>query len=184
MQIREIIIGLVAVLAAGGASAQGFVDFSDIPGIDEEPFVEVTVTPILIAIMRGALRESDPQTAELLSKLRGIQLRSYHVSDKSRQINNFIDNVSKDLEEQGWERVVTVQNEGSRVRVLMRLTEEGISGATVMVVDGAEAFFMNVDATVSTEDLGKIMEVFKIDQSLGPLLSGGGLPAPPAPATN
>jgi hypothetical protein len=177
MKIRKIMTGVTAVFVTVTADAQGFVDFSDIPGVDDAPIVEVNITPFAIALLRGALSASDPQTAELLSRLRGIQLRAYDSSRNSRQFNSFIDNITEDLEGEGWESVVTVQDEGSRVRVLMRVDNGGVSGMTVMVMDNSEAFFINVDATVSTEDLGKIMAAFELDQMLGAMMEEwGGLP--------
>ena len=166
MQIRKIVTGFMLVCSTAAANAQGFVDFSDIPGVDAEPMVEVNITPFAISIAQGALRASDPQTADLLSKLRGIQVRAYNAANNTRQINNFIDNVTEDLEDDGWERVVTVQDEASRVRVLARMDAEQISGVTVMVVDNTEAFFVNIDATVTTEDLGRILAHFELDQML------------------
>jgi hypothetical protein len=180
MQIRKIVTGLVTTLLAFGASAQGFVNFSEIPGVDDEPIVEVNITPIAIAIVRGMIGATDPQTAELLSKLRGIQVRAYDTSSNSRQINNFIDNITKELEGDGWERVVTVQDEGARVRVLLQMTEQAVSGMTVMVMDDSEAFFINVDATVTTEDLGQIMAAFKLQDMLGPMLTGVAAAGPAA----
>jgi hypothetical protein len=179
MKIRKIITGCAVVFVAVAADAQeGFVDFSSIPGVDDAPIVEVNITPFAISLVRGALSAADPQTAELLSRLRGIQVRSYDVSRNSRQFNNFIDNVTEDLEDEGWESVVTVQDQGSRVRVMMRLSEAGVSGMTVMVMDSSEAFFVNVDASVTTEDLGKIMAAFQLDQMLGAMLQEFTMPPP------
>jgi hypothetical protein len=189
MKIRKIVSGFVVVFVTASADAQGFVDFSEIPGLDAEPMLEVNVTPLAIAVVRGGIQAGlnasanpDPQMVELLdllNKLRGIQLRTYRASDNSRQINRFIDDISEELEDERWERVMSVQDEGSKVRVLMRMSEEEVSGVTVMAIDGDEAFFINVDATISVEDLGKILAHFNMSQFLAPM---GGMPFPLPPA--
>ena len=181
MEIRKIVAGCTVLLVAMVAEAQeGFVDFDRIPGIDDAPIVEVNVTPFAIGLLRASLAGTDPQTAELLSKLRGIQVRAYDSSKNTRQFNSFVDDVTENLEDAGWESVVTVQNQDSRVRVLMRGTQEGLSGMTVMVIDASEAFFINVDASVTTEDLGRIMAAFQLDQVLAGMMQG--VPAPRTPA--
>lgn len=193
MQIRMIVAGSLLACVASASNAQGFVDFSAIPGLDVEPIVEVNVGPLAIALLRNTMLatqsaldgEPDPyltEMADLLMKLRGIQLRSYGAKENSNELSEFIDDTSRDLERSGWERMMSVQDEGSKVSMLVRMTEQDISGVTVMAIDGTEAFFVNVDATVTVEDLGKILAQFQMHGVLEAL--GGGMPmlVPPPPA--
>jgi hypothetical protein len=71
--------------------------------------------------------------------------------------------------------VVSAQDEGSKVRIHTQMTDQEISGMTVMVTDGSEAIFINIDGSISAEDLGRVMALLQVDDVLGSLT---GLPAP------
>jgi hypothetical protein len=55
------------------------------------------------------------------------------------------------------------------------MTDQEISGMTVMVTDGAEAIFINIDGSISAEDLGRVMAMMPVDDVLGSIT---GMPAP------
>jgi hypothetical protein len=149
-----IVAGCTVFVFASAAVAQGAFDFDDIPGVNQEPAIVVDINPAVMGIIRGAMRSVDPQAADMLGGLRSIKLRVYHNGDNARQFNNFIDNVTEELRDLGWHAVVSAQEEGSKVRWYMQMTGEEISGMTVMAADATEAIFINLDGTISAEDLG------------------------------
>ena len=179
MLIRKIVTGTVVVLISGTAVGQGAFDFDDIPGVDQEPAVSLDVNSVILGFIREAAREADPATADLLDGLRNIRLRVYHDEENTREFNRFIDNVAEELEDSGWLPVMAAQDDGSKVRMHMQMTEQEVSGMTVMATDGSEAIFINIDGTVSAADLGRVLAVLPVEDVLGSL----GLPSlTPAPA--
>jgi hypothetical protein len=137
------------VVIGGTAVAQGSFDFDDIPGVDEEPAIAVDINPTMMRFLETMVRGADPEGAAMLTGLRSIRLRVYHDDDNTRQFNNFIDDVTDELQGSGWLPVVSAQDEGSKVRIHTQMTDQEISGMTVMVTDGTEAIFINIDGTVT-----------------------------------
>lgn len=184
MLIRMIIAGTGALALATTAAAQGAFDFGDIPGVDGAPTVDVNLNQTMIGFARALVTESNPEAAELLAGLRGIRVRVYNSLDNTRQFNNFINDVTEELEDTGWQRVVFAEDGGSKVRMHMRMTEEAVSGLTVMVVDESEAIFLNIDGTITASDLGKLMAALPVQDVLGGLSlpAPGTLPPPPVAA--
>jgi len=179
MWIRKIVSGTVVVLISGTAAAQGAFDFDDIPGVDQEPAVSLDVNSVVLGFIREAARQADPATADLLDGLRSIRLRVYHDGENASLFNSFIDNVAEELEDSGWLPVMEAQDEGSKVSMHMQMTEQEVSGMTVMASDGSEAIFINIDGTVSAADLGRVLAALPVEDALGAF----GLPSiVPAPA--
>jgi hypothetical protein len=164
---------------SGIAAAQGLFDFDNIPGVDEEPAVAVDINPQMMNFFRGMAVAADPEAADILTGLRSMRVRVYNNGDNTRQFSNFMDDVTEELEGAGWMPVVSAQDEGSKVRIHMQMTGEEVSGMTVMVADGGEAIFINIDGTVSAEDLGRVMAMMpNVDDVLGSLPMPPPMPAP------
>lgn len=168
--IRKIVCGCTVFVVSGAAVAQGAFNFDDIPGVDQEPAFVVDINPVLIGLIRGAMCNNpditDPGTCQMLGGLRSIKLRVYHNGDNLRQFNSFIDDVTEELQDTGWHPVVSSQGEDGRVRWYMQMSDEEISGMTIMVADGTEAFFMNIDGSITAEDLGRVMALPPVRDAL------------------
>lgn len=187
MWIRKIVTGTVFVVVSGSAVAQGAFEFDEIPG--EEPALVVDFNPVMLSFFRAMITETHPEGAALLGGLRSIKMRVYSNVDDTRRFNNFIADVTEDLEDQGWMPVVSAQDEegGSNVRVHMQMNADEVLGMTFMVNDGSEAFFINIDGTLTAADLGRIMALPPVQQALGSMgLPGGAVPGfsrPPPPTS-
>jgi hypothetical protein len=132
----------------------------------------------MVGWIRTALQGVDPEGAELLRGLRSVKVRVYHSGDNARQFSNFIDDVTNELQGSGWESVMSAQDEGSIVRWYMQMTEEEVSGMTVMAADGSEAIFINIDGTISAEDLGRVLAHVGAGEMLGAMRLPPTAPAP------
>ncbi len=185
MRIRKIITGVCVLVASHAAAAQGAFDFDEIPGIDEAPIAAVDISPVMLGFIRAALAGVEPETAAMLQDLRSIRLRVYNASDNTREFSNFIDNLTEELEDGNWQQVMMVQDETANVRVHMQMTESEVSGMTVMLIDGSEAVFINIDGSISAENLGKVMAAMQAHGMMPPLAMpippAGGAPAPDRP---
>lgn len=177
MLIRKIVTGFVVISFSAASHAQGYFDFGEIPGVDDQPLVDVNLNAVMIGFLGTMAREVDPAAADLLSGLRGVRVRVFDSVRNERQISNFIDEVTETLEEQGWQRVVFVQEETAKARIHMQMTEDEVSGMTVMLFDGSEVVLINIAGNVSAADLGRIMAALPVDDVLG------SMPFPPPPAS-
>ena len=181
MVIRKIVTGCVVFAFGGVAAAQGVFDFDNIPGVDQEPVVAVDINPAMMEFFRGVAVATDPAAADILTGLRSMRVRIYSSGDNAPQFGNYMDDVAAELEGAGWMPVVVAEDEGSKVRIHMQMTGGEVSCMTVMMSDGGEAVFINIDGTVSAEDLGRAMALLPV-MPIGDVL--GSLPiAPPAPAS-
>jgi hypothetical protein len=178
MWIRTIITGGFVLVASGAAMAQGVFDFDDIPGVDEEPAVSVDLNSALLGFIRGMLGDVDPTTADILSGLRSIRVRVYKDADKTSQFSNFMDKVSEELDDSGWQSMVRVDDQRSKVRIHMQMTEQEVTGMTVMLFDGKEAVFINIDGTINAADLGKLMATLQQGGMMPPIPSLPGAAKP------
>ncbi len=184
MVIRKIVTGCVVFACGGVAAAQGVFDFDNIPGVDQEPAVAIDINPAMMEFFRGVAVATDPAAADILTGLRSMRVRVFSNSDNAPQFASFMDDVAAELEGSGWMPVVVAQDEGSKVRIHMQMTGGEVSGMTVMVFDGGEAVFINIDGTVSAEDLGRAMAllpVMPIEDVIGSLPIAPTAPASPAP---
>lgn len=178
MTIRTIVCGCAVIVFSGAAGAQGSFDFDDIPGIDQQPAIVIDINPVMVGIIRSAMANADPEAAELLGRLRSLKLRVYHDGDKSRQFSSFIDDVTQRLQKTGWQAVISAQDEDSKVRWYMQMAEDEISGMTIMATDSTEAYFLNIDGSITTDDLGRIMSLPAVKDALGSFR----IPPAPGPA--
>lgn len=150
---------LIAGAALGTCSlafAQDYFDFGDIPGVPDEPAVQVDLDPALIGLASSTARAENPAAAELLSGIEGIRVRVYRSLEDVDAVAGFIDELEARLERDDWRRAVSVQDD-SRVRVYIRGDEAFVTGVTAMIVNDREAVFVNVAGSVSAQQLAQSM---------------------------
>ncbi|HEX6998045.1 MAG TPA: DUF4252 domain-containing protein [Gammaproteobacteria bacterium] len=156
-----------------GALAQGFFDFDSVPGLPDAPTVQIDLNGALLAFVSGATRAAgDAETADMLRGLEGVRLRVYESLEDADAVNAFVDDASGRLEREGWQRVVYVQEGGEKVRVYARMEGEQVNGLTLMVVDAAEAVFMNVAGPLDPEQLGRLAGAVGVGDVIGELAGG------------
>lgn len=173
----RIIATATMVMSSGLAQAQGYFDFGQVPGLSREPKVQIDLNPAMLGFVREAARVAEPDAAAAIDGLQGVRVRVYEIEDDAQPVLAFIDEASARLEAEGWQRMVYVQDQRSRVRVYVSFEDTRMSGMTVMVAEegGGEAVFINL--------LGEL-DPTKIGQAAAALGVNGVLPrfggAPPA----
>src|SRR5690606_33018271 len=121
---KTVLAQLLLCGLCGSTLAQGYFDFDNIPGVPEQPKVQVDLGAGLLAFAAAATREGDPATADLLEAIEGIRVRVYETLIDRNAVSSFVDEASRQLEGQGWQRVVFVQDAGAKVRVYSRMDGE------------------------------------------------------------
>lgn len=146
------------VLGLGTAAvAQDYFDFGRIPGLPDQPAVQVELTPGLLAFARETTRATDPATADLLSSIDGVRVRVYHSPENADDIQKYIDEAASRLERADWQPIVNVQDD-EQVRIYMKGDEESITGLTAMILDDNNAVFVNVAGTIRPEQLAQLIQ--------------------------
>jgi hypothetical protein len=144
------------VMGCASVGAQGYFDFGQVPGLAGEPKVQIDLNAAMLGFVREAARAADPDSAAAIDGIEGVRVRVYEIDDEVGPVIEFIDNASRRLEADGWQRMVYVQDSGSRVLVYVNFAGELMSGLTVMVAeeDGKEAVFINLLGELDPAKIG------------------------------
>jgi hypothetical protein len=179
MNIRLTVAAVIATAFLGSAHAQGTFDFSNIPGLDTRPTVQISLNPAMLGFVAAATRDSDPATADLLAGLEGISVHVYEdVGDAQPAVLEFINRAAGALERDGWHSAVNIHDGGDEVRVYLR-TGSGelashLTGLTVMIADGGgDAVFVNIAGIIDPAKLGQIANAVGMDGVLDGLIGLG-----------
>jgi Domain of unknown function (DUF4252) len=167
---RIMIIRIPVVIAAGlltgaVAEAQEYFDFGRIPGLPDEPVVQIDMSPMLLGFASETARVTDPATADLLASLRGLRLRVYHSIEDVDAVAEYMDDASRRLERASWQQVVRVRDDAD-VRIYMQADEGAVTGVTAMIVGDGEAVFINVAGSITPQQLARVASRFGAGQFL------------------
>ncbi len=165
------VVAIPMVMAAdnGLSNHPGYVDFSTLTDrATGEPTVEISLKAPLLAMMTNLIRAEDEMAADFVSKLLNVTVNVF----KSEDID--VDNVSEsmaeiadNLDDQGWDRVVRVREDGDHVDIYMRLSESEdlIHGIAIMVAsDDNETVMVNIVGDISGNDIAALGRRFDIDE--------------------
>lgn len=173
-----------AVLAAlsGATHAQGYFDFTQVPGLGDQPTVQIDLTPAMIQFLVGAANETDPNAAAVLEGIENMRVLVYDELEDADAVLEFVDDSSQQLEGDGWQRAVYVQEDDAKVRIYMKFENDMPVGMTVMVVDETEAVFINVAGVIDPAELGALANAVGVGGVLDSVSrTPPAAPAPPAP---
>lgn len=147
----------------------GYVDFNalEIFG-DQEATIEVYLRKPMLDLLRKFIKDEDPELYEIFGKL---QLVRVQVFDASRDLTDKFDAESaktvKALDQGGWERVVRVNDEGERVFVYLKPSDdyEWIQGIVVIAMEEMEeAVFVNIVGDIHPDDISRLGGHFGVDE--------------------
>jgi hypothetical protein len=173
---------MITVTAHASEKTAGIVDFGKFtPSGSGGQFVEVNITSNLIAMISRLTKTSEPEIANLIEGIKTIRVNVIGLTDDNREeIQERMKGIRTQLDTQGWERLVTVQQQQQDVGVHLKLRgQEAVEGLVVTVMQGTkEAVFINIVGNIQPENLAIIGERFNIDplKKLGPV--NGKKPAP------
>lgn len=176
MRVQLFFCSLVMLGIAAPAWAQddvtrdpGYVDFGRIEQwFDREPKLEVNIKGVLLELVAEASRNEDPELADLLRRLKAIQVRGFALDrDQYGDVERRTSELAQRLERQGWETFARVREDDERVDMFVRTRDGAIAGLVVMVVSPGEdeSVFVNIVGDIRPEQIGRIGRKFDI----GPL---------------
>jgi len=144
----------------------GFVDFGDLSSLYGEPKIIINLGGTMLNFVGMMSSSESPETADLISKLKGIRVMMYDTEENSDVAKNQFAKVKSTLKSSGWEPIVQVNEDDEQVMIYMKMDGDNMEGLTVMVVDDEEAVFVNVIGQLNPEELGKVMETLDVDMDL------------------
>jgi hypothetical protein len=164
MTIRISLAATALLALCGAARAQnGYFDFGQIPGIDTEPTVQIDLPPSMLGWVSEAAKSSDPEAAKAIESLKGVRVRVYeNIGDSAKAVGQFVEDTSRKLESDGWQRTVYIHDGDDKVRIYVKpgapnASQPEIAGCTVMVVDHSDAVFNNVAGPMDPATFGRLM---------------------------
>lgn len=156
MPITKLLAASLALGTGTIAVAQDYLDFGRIPGLPDEPAVQIDLSPTMLGFVMETARSADPAAADVLSGIEGVRVRIYNEIENVADVLEYVNERSAQLERANWQQVVAVHDEGE-VRIYMQAEGESVTGLTAMVVGDAEAVFVNVAGSITPQQLAQLM---------------------------
>ena len=180
--MRKHILCVTALLLTQTVHAQqGYFDFGQIPGVNETPTVQVDLNAAMLGFVSAAAIAADPAAAELINGIDNVRVRVYDNIDDIDDLHDFIDDASGNLERDGWQRIVFVDDDEAKVRVYLTFDDVNATGITVMVAgEGDEAVFINVAGLINPTQLGQLAQRYRDEVGLSRIDLDGALEDSPA----
>lgn len=173
---RLLFAALFVGLCGGAANAQdnlrnepGYIDLDVVEGwFDAEAKVIVNVKGALLNLVAEASRYEDPELADLLQRLKSIQVRGFDLRRVDRRaVETNMQQMARRLDAEGWDTVVRVREDDENVDIFVRVDDDVIAGMMVMVMTPREdeSFFVNIVGEIDPAQIGRLGRKFDI----GPL---------------
>lgn len=178
-RLAALVLALTMGLGGASAGAQtsltklpGYVDLSRFLGsAQEQPNIEVNLSGGLLTMLSEAVKDEDPEFADLLSKLKLVRVRLFEHKEGEKAVSvasawKLLDQ----LESQGWEAVVRVRDDQDQVCILVRPAEKAIAGLVALFVDEDQTGVVNIVGDFDPVQLGRLGRRLHIDplQALAP----------------
>lgn len=144
----------------------GYVDFGKLSPASGAEFVQVHITSNMISMAAGLAEKSQPEIAELLRGIKRVQVNVIGLTEENRaDMEQRVKTIRNQLEAQGWEAAVTVQDRKEDVGIYIKTHgDKAVQGLVVTVLDGKkEAVLVNIVGDIRPEKLSAIGERFNID---------------------
>ena len=160
-----------AAFASDITQERGYVDFTNLDSVYGEPKVMVNLNKTMLGFI-SKINMSDPDAAELISKLKAVRVQIYNMTDDDKPALDLIAKVSKDIQTKNWLPIVSVNEDDEKVRVFTKITDDIMDGLVVMVInnkedrEGREAVFINIVGEIDPAQINKVTESLNIDVDL------------------
>jgi len=165
----------LAIVAAGlnlnafAGTSPGEVDFGKLGEPDTGgKYIEVNLGRNLISLAARLVEKHEPEAAKLLRSVQLVRVNVIGLNDENRSdAEKRVKDIRGQLDKQGWERVVTVQEQsGEDVGVYVKArADEALEGVVVTVMDAGkkEAVFVNIVGDIKPEQIVALGEALNID---------------------
>lgn len=159
---------LLVALALGGCSftapsaSPGYADLDSLGSSHVDGTMSLSFGSSLLQFAAMNV-DDDPQAKALLENLEGVRVKTYDVVGDEMAVAARIQEIGKQLQEQGWQPVITVKEEGEHTLVMMKGSDEQIAGMVVITCDATEAVIVNVMGNLRPEMFTRVMQAVDAD---------------------
>ncbi len=164
-------LGAALVVAANAAEDKalppGRIDFGKFSPSASGQFVDINLNSAMISFASRLAGKGDPEAGKLLASLNSIRVNVVGIDDhNSAEVKDRMNFIRKQLDNAGWERIVTVQEKKDDVEIYTKMqTDEVVEGIVITVMSGKkEAVFINVVGDIRPEQLAGVAEQLNIAQ--------------------
>ena len=162
-----VIVSLCMALSACGLTApkssDGYADLESLGMRDTDNVMTLSIGPALLRFAASHV-DDDPDTRDLLKGLDGVRIRIYEIDGDAGRVATRIDNMSRHLQDDGWEPVMLIREEDETTHMLLRVVDGQICGMTVLVSDGeSEAVVINLMGEIKPQQFGDVMLALDAD---------------------
>ncbi len=161
--IASLSIALCACGLTAPRSSDGYADLESLGVRDTDNVMTLSIGPALLRFAASHI-DDDPETRDLLKSLDGVRIRIYEIDGDAGKVATRMDNMSRHLQEDGWEAVMLIREEDESTHMLLRIVDERICGMTVLVSDGeSEAVVINLMGEIQPQQFGDAMLALDVD---------------------
>jgi nitrogen regulatory protein PII len=175
VSLRSVLAAATVSLALSTTAAfaaadedSGFVDIGQLLPSAKGQFVEVNLSPAMLKFAARIAKHQDEDAADIVGDIQRIRVNVVGLDDANRAANvEKIEAVRAKLEKAGWQRMVTVreQGKGDDVAIFAKMKgEDVIEGLVVTVIDHkGEAVFVNIVGSINADKIGALAEKYDIE---------------------
>ena len=144
-------------------SSEGYADLDSLGVMDTDRVINISLGPTVLHFAARYI-DDDPEVRDLLRNLDGVRVRIYEVDGDVQKVAVRMENMSTNLQQDGWEPVMLVREQDEQVHMLMRMVDGEIRGMTVLVLDGdSEAVIVNLMGEIKPEQFSDVMVALDVD---------------------
>jgi hypothetical protein len=159
--------GIALLLSACGLTAprssDGFADLESLGVRDTDSVMTLSLGPSVLRFAASHI-DDEPEMRELLNSLDGVRIRIYEIDGDAGRVAGRIEDMSRHLQDDGWEPVMLVREENETTHMLLRTIDGRICGMTVLVSDGeSEAVVVNLMGDIKPDQFGDVMVALDVD---------------------
>lgn len=156
-----LLVAFLVLLSGCGITAprgnEGYADLDSLGVLDTDRVISLSLGPTVLHFAARYI-DDDPEVRDLLRSLDGVRVRIYEVDGDVQKVALRMENMSTELQEDGWVPVALVRQENEQVHMLLRMKNDEIRGMTVLIMDGnSEAVIVNLMGEIRPEQFSDVM---------------------------
>lgn len=156
-----LLMAFLVLLSGCGITAPrgnvGYADLDSLGVLDTDRVISLSLGPTVLHFAARYI-DDDPEVRDLLRSLDGVRVRIYEVDGDVQKVALRMENMSTELQEDGWIPVALVREENEQVHMLLRMKDDEIRGMTVLIMDGhSEAVIVNLMGEIHPEQFSDVM---------------------------
>ena len=159
-----LVVGGYLLTSAGLESKPGYSNLNYLSELEDSSVISLRLGPKVITPLHWLAKPLDDNAKldqlsqeqialSLLDNLEGLQLKVYENITQLQQFIDVINTQKKTLQEQGWETLITANDEGEQVLIMTKTADSAIVGLTLSVLDQQQAVFVNLMGNINNQEL-------------------------------